>query len=557
MKGMSMNNKPSILIVDDDESTRRTLSLIFKKKGHKVESVGTGRAAIDKARGKFFNLALLDIKLPDMEGVELLAPLKEMHPDMVMIMVTAYASSETAIRALNDGASGYITKPLNMDEVLAIVREALEKQHLVFEKRQADEALKKTTRDLKKTVEELRKANLKILEQQKSVIEEERLKVLLQMSGATAHELNQPLTILLGNIELMKMRVDNPEKYIDTIEKAGQRMSDIIKKTLAIRHYETRQSPGQSSIIDLDQKMNILSVEDSDEDFEMIKGCFRDQEKIRLSKAHDIDETMRKVDQGQYDLILLDYILPDGNGLDFLKRMNDKGIEIPVIVITARGDQLIASQVIQEGAYDYLPKEMVSRESLSRSITNTTEKARLKREIHRAQEKLSEMSIRDELTGLYNHRYFKEVLEREVARAKRYKTDLVLCMMDLDHFKRINDQYGHPAGDRILSDIGRMLKESIRESDLLCRYGGEEFAIILPNTRAEDAQTVCERFRAMVAGYHFEYDSLPFQITVSVGIASYSSSTDQSPMELVKWADKGLYQAKEEGRNRVRQYQSD
>jgi diguanylate cyclase (GGDEF)-like protein len=79
----------------------------------------------------------------------------------------------------------------------------------------------------------------------------------------------------------------------------------------------------------------------------------------------------------------------------------------------------------------------------------------------------------------------------------------------------------------------------------------------LPNTRAEDAQTVCERFRAMVAGYHFEYDSLPFQITVSVGIASYSSSTDQSPMELVKWADKGLYQAKEEGRNRVRQYQSD
>ena len=546
-----MAEKKSILIVDDDEGICRSLTLIFEKKGYKTDTAGTGKEAVDKAQGRFFNLALLDIKLPDTEGVELLAPLKEMHPDMVMITITGYASLETAIRALNHGASAYITKPLNMDEVLAIVREALDKQQLTFEKRQADEALKRANYELKQTVEELKKANRKILEQQKSVIEEERLKVLLQMSGATAHELNQPLTALLGSIELMRMRKDSPEKIIGTIERAGQRMADIVKKTLAIRRYETRPYPGESWIINLDQKTSTLLVEDSDEDFEMVEACLRDQKQIDLSRARDIDEAMKTVKQGQVDLILLDYILPDGNGLDFLKRLNKKGIEVPVIVITAQGNELIASQLIQEGAYDYLPKEMVSGQSLSRSITDTMEKARLKGEIKKAQERLSQMSTRDELTKLYNRRYFKEALEREVARAKRYKSDLVLCMMDLDHFKQINDQYGHPAGDMVLSEIGRMLKEYIRQSDLICRYGGEEFAVILPNTRAEDALTVCERFRAMVAGHQFEYDSSQFRMTVSVGIASYNSSFHQSPDELVKWADEALYQAKEGGRNRV------
>ena len=138
-----MEDRHSILIVDDDESTCRTLVLIFGKKGYETETAGTGREAMEKAQGRFFNLALLDIKLPDMEGVELVAPLKEMHPDLEVIMVTAYASLETAVRALNEGASAYITKPLNMDEVLATVRRALEKQHLVMEKRRAEEQIQR------------------------------------------------------------------------------------------------------------------------------------------------------------------------------------------------------------------------------------------------------------------------------------------------------------------------------------------------------------------------------------------------------------------------------
>jgi PAS domain S-box-containing protein len=146
-----MEDTPRILIVDDDENTCRSLTLIFGKKGHETETAGTGREAIEKARVGFFNLALVDIRLPDMEGVELIAPLQELHPDMAVIMITGYASLETAVRALNEGASAYITKPLNMDEVLAVVREALEKQRLVIEKRRAEEALRESKELFEKT----------------------------------------------------------------------------------------------------------------------------------------------------------------------------------------------------------------------------------------------------------------------------------------------------------------------------------------------------------------------------------------------------------------------
>ena len=124
-----------VLIVDDDESTCRTLRLIFERQGYETETAGTGREGLEVARRSFFNVTLVDVKLPDMEGMALLAPLREMHPDIGMLMVTGYASLESAVEALNEGASAYITKPLNMDEVLGTVREVVEKQRLVWENR--------------------------------------------------------------------------------------------------------------------------------------------------------------------------------------------------------------------------------------------------------------------------------------------------------------------------------------------------------------------------------------------------------------------------------------
>jgi two-component system cell cycle response regulator len=407
---------------------------------------------------------------------------------------------------------------------------------------------------LKQSVEELEKANLKIVKQQKTLIEEERIKVLLQMAGAKAHELNQPLMALIGGIELIEMDKERPDKlaqHITLVKEAGDRICEVVKKIQTIRHDEIGQHLDETSIVDINQKMTILSLEDSDDDFEMLNAVLSDYEQISLSRSGSIRDALEVLKQNHFDLILLDYLLSDGNGLDFLKRMEKEGLEIPAVVITGQGDEMIAKQVIQAGAYDYLPKNRIGEGSLLRVLTNTLEKSRLKREIKNAQEKLAMMSIRDELTELYNRRYFNDVIEKEVSRAMRYKTDLVLCMIDLDYFKKINDTYGHLAGDMTLSKIAGMLKKCVRESDLCCRYGGEEFTVIMTNTDTKGAEKVSERFRKMVAHRLFQYNSSKFHCTVSVGIAAFKPELKQSSTELMEAADYALYKAKAQGRNSV------
>ncbi len=140
--------KERILVVDDDESTCKTLSLIFKKKGYEVETAGTGREAIEKSRERLFNVVLLDIKLPDVEGVDLITPLKETHPDLEVMMITGNATMEAAVRALNYGASAFVTKPLNIDDVLARLKLIIEKQRLVVEKQRIDKEIKRAYSEL-------------------------------------------------------------------------------------------------------------------------------------------------------------------------------------------------------------------------------------------------------------------------------------------------------------------------------------------------------------------------------------------------------------------------
>ena len=185
------------------------------------------------------------------------------------------------------------------------------------------------------------------------------------------------------------------------------------------------------------------------------------------------------------------------------------------------------------------------------SLRDITRRKRMEEGLRMAREKMAEMATRDELTGLYNRRYFNEALEREVARSKRYGSSLMVCMMDADYFKEINDSYGHAAGDVALSEIGRILKKWARQSDLPCRYGGDEFAAILPDTDSQGGRAACERLRETVAGHRFEGQGFRFRLTLSIGIAQYVPRVDTSSADLIKRADEALYRAKEKGRNRV------
>jgi len=172
-------------------------------------------------------------------------------------------------------------------------------------------------------------------------------------------------------------------------------------------------------------------------------------------------------------------------------------------------------------------------------------------ELKKAMQDLQEQAITDPLTGLHNTRYLRELLPREMLRAKRKDNPLAAIMIDVDHFKRVNDSLGHEAGDEVLKELGALFKKSIRGSDIACRYGGEEFAIILADATSEGARRKAEDIRAAVKGLELHHGGKPIGgLTVSLGVALFPYHADQATT-LLRKADEALYQAKDTGRDRV------
>ncbi len=534
-----------ILTVDDKPANLLALRKILERPGLNIVEATSGNDALALMLEHDFALILLDVQMPDMDGFETAELMRgnEETKHIPIIFVTAINKEQKYVfEGYDKGAVDYLFKPLDPDILQSKVNIFLE--------------LHKQKEDLKKTNTELNKANEKILEQQEALIEEERLKVLLQMLGANAQELNQPLSSLLDNVELMEKYSDNREKtvkYISLIKESGRKISEIANKIRTVNYSDPMPSyDSSSSIVSFSREINILVVDDSEEVFEGIKTLLGDQGLINMFWAVHIKDALRMLGQNQFDMIFLDHFLKDGTSLDFLGKAEKEGIETPVIVISGQGDEMLVSQVIQAGAYEYLPKDRINIESISRVINNTLERARLRSDVKKAQAKMAEMSTEDELTKLHNRRYFIEALEGEFERANRYEAEMALVIMDLDHFKDINDIHSHLAGDMVLSEIGKILKEHVRRNDIACRYGGEEFAVILSNVSRGSIYAAYERFREMVSEHLFEYESNQFHITVSIGIAF--SNNAESANDLLAHADQALYQAKKAGRNTTLTY---
>ena len=165
---------------------------------------------------------------------------------------------------------------------------------------------------------------------------------------------------------------------------------------------------------------------------------------------------------------------------------------------------------------------------------------------------LEQLSITDSLTQVFNRRFFMERIRQEVKRVNRYGSSVSLLMIDIDHFKQVNDKYGHQAGDAILAGVAGLIKQRLRETDVLARYGGEEFAMIATPMELNGAVALAERVRSLVEAAEFEQNGHRIRVTISIGVSSWMPSMKDEFEELVRLADDALYGAKEEGRNRVR-----
>ncbi len=303
----------------------------------------------------------------------------------------------------------------------------------------------------------------------------------------------------------------------------------------------------------------VLVVEDSGTQAEWLVQVLA-REGYQVQVAQDGREAIRRVRSDPPDLVLLDMILPDMDGLEVLRILKAGSEEhfVPIILLSVKADLDSRVAGLRIGADDFLAKPFADAEIQARAAAMLRIKT-LQDQLRAAKSQLEKLSVTDGLTGLYNHRYFEERLHEEFRRSQRYSDPVALMMLDLDHFKNINDRYGHPFGDRVLRGTAELISTSIRDPDICARYGGEEFAIILPKAHLQGALTVAERIHRDMGQKTYAHEAVEsgraraveVRVTASVGIAFFPSKDVNSPESLVKFADDALYRAKREGRDAI------
>ena len=232
--------------------------------------------------------------------------------------------------------------------------------------------------------------------------------------------------------------------------------------------------------------------------------------------------------------------------------IGEKAYEVMELFTINPGDMKPFSQIMQE-AIEELGRLNFSYEQLVLELKQAKQNAeQLAINLKQANDSLRELVYRDGLTGLYNHRYFQEVIESELHRSVRYKHPLSLLLVDIDYFKNINDQYGHPAGDRVLKEVSEIMLKLVRQSDIVARYGGEEFAIIMPETGKVGGKVLAQRIRRGIEQHQTENHNQSITVTVSIGLVSTDMpNVGMTRKALVDQSDQALYKAKRNGRNRI------
>lgn len=279
---------------------------------------------------------------------------------------------------------------------------------------------------------------------------------------------------------------------------------------------------------------------------EMVRECG-----YEAVSARSWSDALRVYRQARPDLVLLDVMMPTIDGFKLARILKNEDTErfVPIILITGLGDMESKRRGMASGADDFLTKP-VSQVELQIRLSSMLRIKELTDQIQAANDKLAELAATDPLTQLKNRRVIYEHLEREFARCKRYDHPLAVFMLDIDHFKPVNDTHGHAVGDAVIRLVADVLRASTRETDLVGRYGGEEFIVLAPETSSADARLVGERIRAAVERETANRESVP-ACTISVGAATSEAVHAAHFEDLVHLADAALYDAKKAGRNRV------
>ena len=468
-----MEKKDRILIVDDDKILSEHLKAGLAEESYQIIAVNKGSGAIEIAKQEEFNLVLLDLVLPDIQGIELMRSLNKISPHANFIILTGYATISSAIEALKVGAYDYLIKPFDIDHLKLVIRRSLEKQRLTLKNIELIERLAKE------------KAKFEII-----------MDAYNRISG-------------IFRLDDLADFVADKAVQIAEAERASLMIVDESAGELVVRGFKGDGTEKKGLRMKIGQ---------------LVSGWVAQEGKAMLVRDIDTDPRM-KFQLRSYQYKTKSFIS--------LPLKADKHV-LGVINVT---DKLAEVNFFTEEDLRYL--SLLAHQTVAQ-IENI-----------RLCEKLASLAITDALTGVFNHRYFQEELKVEILRAQRYKHNLSLIIFDIDGFKSYNDRYGHLEGDRVLKHVAAEIRKNVREVDIICRYGGDEFVVILPFTNVKGAKLVADKIRTSVS----EMDLLNIEsqkairVTLSGGVADFKEGMAKE--ELINLADRALYKAKAEGKNKI------
>lgn len=296
------------------------------------------------------------------------------------------------------------------------------------------------------------------------------------------------------------------------------------------------------------EKKRILAVEDEQNVLSILTEALT-QSGYDVRQATSAREGMELLKTFRPHLVLTDNDMPEITGIEMLRELRQQKNYVTVIFVSGRSDNQFVVDALKAGADDYIRKPFRINELLAR-IEVALRVNDLHRDLLEANMKLQDMVDHDDLTGLYNMRSMYDKIEVEIKRCKRFGRKMACVMVDMDHFKSVNDEHDHLFGSFVLKKMGELIKSLVRETDFAARYGGDEFLIVLTETTNEGVKIFCEKLRSLVEAFTFTDGKDSIRLTTSIG---YSMGGDTIPLDarsLVRTADQFLYKSKSAGRNR-------
>jgi two-component system cell cycle response regulator len=592
----------TVLVVEDNALNMKLVRQLITIAKYKVLEASNAEDGIKLARTHRPDLIMIDIQLPGMDGLTAAKIMKDdpASRDIPVVALTAHAMQGDEIKAKAAGCDDYLSKPIDTkvffktlekflvvrgedssaddDEVVAINPEKGAPTILVVD----DEAL-----------------NVKLLSARLGTFGYHIMKAYSGFEALEIVEARGPDLILLdimmpgmdGYEVLGKLKENDRTKFIPVVlitaldgkdEKtrgleAGA--DEFLNKPVNATELETRvrsllrmKKYKEQLTVRIEAEDNfgsseknhatdergehlptVLVVEDDPKDADIIAGHL-DEMPLNMMMAGTGSEAIKILEEEKIDLVILDLLLPDRDGIDICRwiKENDSRATMQVVIVTTLDDLKVKIRGIEEGADDYFVKPFNPQEIKARVTALLKKKSFMDRLSARASNAMK-AAITDRLTGVYNHAFFKHALDLEVKRSLRHNDEMALLIVDIDDFKKINDTFGHPAGDRALATFGEILKAAVRDVDIVARYGGDEFVAILPYSGRQAALRVAERLQSMLRSRTVELAGLERPecgITASIGIAVFPENGLNADT-LKDVADSALYHAKKQGKNKT------